>query len=208
MKPLILRFMKVDTGFDPNLKKVVIRVETPLFEKYYSNFKGLIESKENKGLPEGISCEKSDFEKHVALVSFPFNKKNGEGAPSPAGTIAVRVDIMKAIHSVINRFATVALSKELKSTEFIPLSGYEVAELKKDVQKAVQGKRDFCIIKNYKEYTDSVNNPEKKDAYKFHQYVVKYDTEEYANVAINLYEGEIDVLRAKYEPKLTLTNWI
>lgn len=200
--------MKVDTGFDPSEGKVIITVQTPLLIRNLGMFKQIFNKSKHVNLPKGVSIEANEDTPDTALILFPVDKKDIQERDDKKAVVGVRMEYMRSISDEINRFVLEALRSQLKALEFIPLHGYPVENLKSDVQNAVKGKRGFCIIKTYAEYLNSETNGNSKDAYLFHQYIVDYGTDEYTDVAINLYKGEIEELREKYESRLKLQNWI
>lgn len=204
--------MKVDTGFDPAEKKIVITVQTPLLERHLPLFRELINnSGNNKGLPKGLGIEDIEgLKSDTVLVTFPIqdNDIKSSSELKKSSVIGIKMEYMESISTEINRFVSMALKRELESLEFIPLEGYPLESLKKDIQTAVKGKRNLCLIKTYDEYLNSLKNESKKDAFQFHQYMVWYGTDEYIDVAINLFNGELDELKKNYLEKLSFTNWI
>lgn len=202
--------MKVDTGFDPAEGKVIITVQTPLLERHITAFQKLFEKSTRIGMPSGVKVETNEDKPDTAYILFPVDKSDLQTKREfeNQGVIGIKMEYMKSISDELNHFVLYALRKQLKSVEFIPLQGYPVENLMKEVKDAVKGKRSFCIIKTYEEYLKSQENETSKDSYLFHQYIVDYGTDEYADVAINLYKGELDDLRKKYESKLKLQNWI
>lgn len=195
----------IEAGFNSTDNSITIAVTTPILNRYSEAFRKVFEISKNPNLPKKLEVEYSNSSETM-LVNFPAEQeelaqvKNGKSIPIPATKI-------EAIRKEINRFVVYVLKKELKSIEFIPLNGYPVEELKKDVQAAVKGKRKFCLIKTYEEYLKN-QKANSKNAFTYHQYMVEYGTPEYIEVALNLYNGEIDILREKYEPQLKYTNWI
>lgn len=202
--------MKVDTGFDPAEGKVIITVQTPLLERYIGVFQTFLEKSKRAGMPKNVTVETVDDKPDTAYILFPVDKQDlaTKKEFKEQGVVGIKLEYMKSISDEINHFVLFALQKQLKSLEFIPLNGYPVENLQLEVQDAVKGKRGFCIIKTYSEYLKSQENERSKDAYTFNQYIVEYGSDEYADVAICLYKGELDDLRKMYEPKLRLKNWI
>lgn len=206
--------MKVDMGVGPNEKgenSIIITVKSPLLNRYFENFKHVIEENERevKGLPEGLKVLES-VNSGEAIITFPI--KDSQIDPDTALPNRRRVKLnegqMNSLNYALNLWVSLAARLELSSVEFIPLHGYSADDLKKDIQEAVANKRDLCIIKTYKEYLDSQNAKSAKDAFTFVQYIVRYGTDEYSNVAISLYNKELKNLRDTYEAKLVRTEWI
>lgn len=195
--------MKLTNGFSPEEKKITISVETGLLGKYYNNFNGILKDR-SKSLPEGWKVEYKS--PNTAVISFPApSDTTFKESETNKGSMLIGVNPknIMPILDTIESFVNMALRYELKRTEFIPLNGYPIENLKEDVQVAVKGKRSFCIIGEYAEFLSM----EKKREYKFHQYMVRYGTEDYSDVAVLLYEGKLDELREIYTPKLKLTEW-
>jgi len=200
--------MKVDTGFDPAEGKVIITVQTPLLERHLGIFQHIFEKSKRSGMPRGVTVETNDDKPDTAFILFPVDRDDMSIKKEfkEQGAVGIKMEYMKTISDEINHFVMSALQQQLQSLEFIPLNGYPVENLMTEVKDAVKGKRGFCIIKTYDEYLKSQEHS--KDSYTFHQYIVEYGTDEYADVAINLYKGELQELREKYEPKLSFQNWI
>lgn len=192
--------MKLTNGFSPEEQRLTIKVESNLLKKYFNNFSGIINNHE--GLPEGTRVEQKGVSS--AEISFPIPKSTRiNRIDDEQMSIVVNADDMNSITDAINDFINQALKYELKHTEFIPLNGYPVEDLKKDIQAAVQAKRDLCIIGEYSEYLKM----QEERKYTYHQYIVKHGTIEYAEAALLIYEEKINELQDIYSSKLTLTDW-
>lgn len=198
--------MKVDTGFDPTESKVIITVQTPLLERYLRTFRKIFENSTRIGMPEGIKIERHADRLDTAYILFPVDKKDIASTGKQSAVVGINMECMKSISDELNHFVVSALKSKLKSVEFIPLEGYPVENLMDEVKNAVEGKRGFCIIKNYEEYLKTQTPT--KDSYIFNQYMVEYGTDEYTDIAIELYNGEMEDIREKYTSKLKLQNWI
>ena len=102
-------------------------------------------------------------------------------------------------------FVRSGLRKELKTTEFIPLYGYSIENLSKEIIQAYKNGRNYCIVKDYDEYLNMVE----KNEYKFHQYVLskELNKKDYMDVTLLIYNKNIEEVRNKFEKKLKLKNW-
>jgi hypothetical protein len=192
--------MNIQTGFDAENSRLVISFNTNLLLKYYPNFYGLL-NKETQ-VPSGLSISKSG--KNTALITFPVGKGQIGDKENDRVYLAIDKNKLTNIMNVINRFITGAIRKELNTTEFLPLEGYPEGDIKTDVVKAVEGKRNFCIIDTYENYLKQCKDRE----YNYNQYMVEYGTDEYYDVAIMIETGEFKDLVEKYKSKLDKTSWL
>ena len=143
-------------------------------------------------------------ELNKAVVAFPIDKDNIRRVNDETASVRFdNVSGLKALYSVLNSFTRVALKKELSTTEFIPLNGYPVEDLQKDIQVAVKAKRKLCIIDEYSEYL----RMQKENKLVYRQYVVDYGTSEYADTVLMILDGNMSELRDKYLSRLERTEW-
>ena len=187
-------------SYNPVSGNLEITIEMNLLRKYFSNFEGLISM--DKDLAER-GCKATQTGSTSALVSIPVDQSSAPVNENGVGRIDADSSGVMSLFKVLNSFVNSAIKKELKITEFIPLSGYPVEDLQKDIVAAVEGKRNLCIIGEYSEYLEK----QKSGNFSYHQYMIDYGTEEYVDVAILLKEGKLDELRKLYEPKLVYTEW-
>ena len=196
--------MKLTPSFDYEEKKILFIVETNLLNRYFANLEGLV--KKELHIVQDIAVEQRSS--NVAVISFSVgNSGVSERSHGESGKeVMIRIDGNTAnkLHSVLHKFEKCALKKELNTTEFIPLDGYPVENLKEEILSCIKDKRRLCIIKDYQEYL----NMEETGKYVFNQYVVEYDTDEYANAVLFIRNGDFDKLREIYESKLVLTDWL
>lgn len=192
--------MNVQTGFDPDSKKMTVSVNTNLLKKYHINFKGLFQMAKEK--PKGLEVNIKSG--NLAIVSFPIAEENIRTLGNGKGYIGVEKDVMDGIMEIITKFTTSAIRKELQQTEFIPLEGYSEDLLKEDTKKAVEGKRNLCIIDTYGNYLKN----EKSRKYEYNQYVIEYGTDEYSNAVIMLITGKLSELKKLYKKKLKKEIWL
>ena len=189
------RCMKVENDFDREKMEVVINIQCNLFKKYYSNFVGILE-KNKDDIPKGFSVRQASSD--TAKISFPIP----EGTTIAKGGGSFAVNLM-SLMDVINKFAGTALRYELEHTEFIPINGYPLEDLKKDIVASVKNKRNLCILGDYAEYLSM----EKEHKYQFHQVYVNYGTPDWADIVLMILEGDMEKMRELYTPKLEFTEW-
>ena len=197
--------MNINTGFNANDNSLNIIVTSNLLENYYPNFKGMI--LENEGMPRGLKVEKQDSD--TAVITFPIPEagkiKTIQSDSVDKMIVAIDKTTLDCICEAINSFVNACLRYKLRTTEFLPIGGkdYGITDLQKDVKRAISMKSNFCLIDTYKEFLDN----EKSRKYKYNQYFIKYGTDEYSDVAIDIMEGKLKSVQKKYESKLKLTNW-
>lgn len=193
--------MNISPGFDPNNNRITFNVKTNLLVKYFSNFSGLILN--DKTLPKGI--EVSQESENSAVISFPAPENSIKRETENMKAIAIDVNIVNKIENIVSMFVRSGIRKELKTTEFIPLYGYSIENLSKEIIQAYKNGRNYCIVKDYDEYLNMVE----KNEYKFHQYVLskELNKKDYMDVTLLIYNKNIEEVRNKFENKLKLKNW-
>lgn len=176
--------MKVVKNFDPESSNVTFTVTSNLLRDYSSVFEESIKSY-IKG------CTISYSSTNTAIVSFvSVEMRGGDDKFVPA----------------INSFIKESVSKKILSTEFIPLDGYPVSDIEKDIVEALKNKRDLCIIKDYDEF---LSNRNRDNAYiKYTQRVLKYRTVEYSRAIVMIRSGEFEEFKKMYKDRLVLNEWI
>lgn len=195
--------MKVFNGFDPERQLIVVTITSNLLTKYFPNFKGMIKS--SSGMPDGIKVERESSD--TANILFPL-PKDSEKKRVDSSKMAIALDkiMMDNLFDTVNRFVNLAMKKELSQIEFLPLSGYPIEDLKNDVEQAIKGKRHFCLIKDYKDYLENAEKPEK--TFNFDQIKVEYLSEEYCEIATNIMvKGDLKSIADKYFPLMKKFDW-
>ena len=188
-------------GYNPTNGDLEFTIELNLFRNYFPNFEGLVLMNE-----ELAKCKAKvrQIEPNKAIVAFPIDKDSIKRVTEETATVKFdNVSGLQALYNVLNSFTRVAIKKELKTTEFIPLNGYPVEDLQNDIQAAVRGKRKLCIINDYSEYLEK----QRDHNLVYHQYIVEYGTNEYADAVLMILDGNMDKLREIYTPKLVKTEW-
>lgn len=192
--------MNIIRSYNPEEKRVIFFVESNLLIDYFSNFSGLI--KKNIEI-EGTKVERMNESK--AMISFPLPEESQITKVSEDKmAISLRSDIVDKITDVINRFASAAIRKKLRTIEFLPLHGYPEEDLKNDVVSGVKAKRNFTILKDYSEYKAM----ERRSEYNFNQVFLRYGTPEYSDAALDILKGDINALEERLKNKFKRCEWV
>ena len=192
--------MKFTQTFNPDNNKVVFILETNLLNRYFPNLKGLVEN--DKDVPSDIEVVQRNS--NTALIQFsPGPESSVQKNDGGAFRIAIDSRKVECINKILNKFTRCALKKELSTTEFVPLKGYPEESLKEEILGALKGKRKLCILRDYEEYL----NMQEKELYVFHQHILEYGTNEYADAVLFIRYGNMKKLRDLYSDKLVLTDW-
>lgn len=192
--------MKVNSDFNPQSSTVVLTVESNLIEKYFANLRGMIlECKRVSGL------EVNQSSGNTATISFPLPKDSEKRKVNETTMmLSLNGNDMNELNDIIKKFANVAISKELKSVEFIPLDGYSPAKMSEEILDTVDKKRDILFIKDFSEYLKMKSSKE----YKFNQYRLNYGTPEYADAVLLIWKKQRPKLKKLYQDKLVYTDWL
>ena len=71
------------------------------------------------------------------------------------------------------------------------------------MEAGIKGKRHFCVIRDYKEYLEM----EKQNKYDFDQILIHFGTNDYANFALDLWQGDIKGLQERLDPLFEKYDW-
>lgn len=193
--------MKIQRGINPESRMIQITVTTPLLAEYYNNFSGMIWNN-SSSISEGVNVERVNTDS--AMVSFPLPPDSQMINHGDKALVSMPPEVVDKLNDVINKFVNCGLRKTLKTVEFLPLNNYELSGLQEDIKSAIENKRNFCILRDYKEYQKM--SEERK--YQFTQKLIKYGTSEYADVALLINSGKMDELRRWLDPQLSYCEWI
>lgn len=183
----------ISTSFNPVEKRFTILIDTKLVDKYFANLSGLV--KKTDELPSDITVEKINNKSALITFSVTQTIENPENLKS----IKPVDELMKTLYN----FVIGAIRYEYKQTEFIPLEGYPIENMQREITGAVKNKRRLCIIKDYDEFL----NAEKTSKPIYHQYMIEPNSSEYADVVIMIYKGDLEQLNKIYKNKLKLEDW-
>jgi hypothetical protein len=186
----------ISTCFNPVDKKFSMLLDTKLVNKYFANLSGLVKKVDE--LPNDVVIEKLNFK--TALITFSVNPMTQDiSSEGEVNKIKPVSGLMKTVYN----FVIAAIRHEYKKTEFIPLEGYPIEKMQKEVPEAVKNKRRLCIIKDYNEFL----NAEKTSKPIYHQYMIEPGSSEYADVVIMIYKGDLEQIKKIYKDKLKLEDW-
>lgn len=189
-------------GYDAG--KIIIKVKSSLIKSYFPNLYGMFIS---SGDSKDIEITRESESSAVIRVSIEDVPESSEVDHQPSSMFpSYSPQVMKSIEkykNILNDFYNSAMRREHRITEILPLSGYDAEDLKKDVMRAVQEKKKFCIIKSYDEYLSQSKTPMPS----YHQVVLEYGTKEYIDAAILFLEKDLSKLNEIYKNKLVLENW-
>lgn len=203
--------MKITTSLNGD-GDIRISINTNLIKQFFPNLKGM--TLNHRDCPKNVRVEKIDSV--TALITIVQGIDMDKLGPEENGMIGVPTEFAVKIQSVlniVNEFLRNAVMYCVKRTEFIPLydfSGttrnYSFDEMKEDVVKAMQNKRNLCIIDKFQDYLDN----EHEHKYCFNQYMIDYNTmaDEYVDFILAVKAGKLEELRTKYSGKLTRTEWV
>lgn len=185
--------------YDANSKQMVIEFNNNLIENHFEILKECVEENKSMGsLPSDLEVKKvSDYR---CIISFHIDipdTKDGERIGR------LPKNMTEKISSVIEKFREKAIKKEFMTTEFIPLNGYPLEELKKDIKEAIKNKRNFCVIDKYSDYLKFYNG----EITKLKQKKLYFLSNEYSDAAIYIYEGNMKKLKEIYKNQLEFVDW-
>lgn len=188
--------------YDSNSKKMMIEFKNSLLENYFDLLENCVQEHIKKGiLPKDMEVQ--NLNDGRCLIMFHIDIPETKGMKDGQRIGALPKNMTERISRVIEEFRTKAMKQEFSSTEFIPLSGYPIESLQKDIKEAIKNKRNFCIIDKYSEYLRFSNG----ETTKLNQTKVNYHSNEYSDAAIYIYEGNLKKLKDIYKDKLTLVDW-
>lgn len=188
--------------YDSGSKKMIIEFKNGLLENYFDVLENCVKESKSKGmLPEDLVVQ--DLKDNRALIIFHIDIPEAKGMKEGERIGTLPRSMTEKISKVIEEFRKKATKKEFTTTEFIPLSGYPLKKLQEDIKAAITNKRNFCIVDDYLEYLKFANG----QITCLNQCKLNYLTNEYSNVAIYIYEGNLRKLREIYKNKLVNVDW-
>lgn len=163
---------------------------------------------ERSSLPKNCSIA-SDYEgrKNVCNIEIPFIPDMNEVINKGNGVMSIPVpkDIIDELTTVVNTFSSDCIKKIMGSTEIIPLKGYSIENIAEDIKKAIDNKRDICIIRDYQDYLDGKNIF--TDGLEIAIY--KFMSDMYCNIAIECVSGRsLKGLKKLTEKDLKVPEWL
>lgn len=203
--------MKIAQSIDFSRKRLVISITSNLFTDYYPHFEGLVRDSSGKKLPDKTEVVRQG--KDTAILSFPIpmtseTVKGGEesNGEDQVQKIGVPMDLFNSVMGFIYNFTDKAVKNMDKTRECLPLRGYPEEELKKDIVKALNAKRDLLIIDTFQAWVKGMRTGERS----YNQYLVKYKTQqsEYSDIVLMIVNGKFKEWRKKYKGQLKKVDWI
>jgi hypothetical protein len=189
--------------YNPEEKEIVLMYKNNLLENNIDLFKSFLGT--SRLLPEGYSVE--EFTRNKVMVHIPYEIPESDGMKIGEKFAATgkTADMMKEVQFIISRFCHAALGNEMKELEIIPLSGYPFAEIQKDVKRAIDAGRGFCIVDSMKNY-ESFAQGEK---FSMCQAIYPYMSDTYCNIAIAVNEGpDMSGVKGLVGDKLQDYDWM
>lgn len=189
--------------YDSVNKRLIIDFSCSLLREHFDVLDTIIKKHRKSGyIPKDVELKKLENSRCIIIIpmEIPGSEKFKDGERM---TTEIPKDLLNNITFIIDDFKNSALEEELKTTEFIPLNGYPVEKLKADMMEAIKNKRNFCLIEKYSDYKKFSNH----EITKLRQYKVLYPSNDYSEVALSIYEGNLKNLREQYIPKLEEVDW-
>lgn len=200
---LILKIMIYLKGiYDSGSKKMIIEFKNGLLENYFDVLENCVKESKSRGiLPDDLEVQ--NLEDSRCLITFHIDLPEAQGMKDGQRIGTLPKDMTNKISGVIEDFRKKAIKEEFTTTEFIPLAGYPLEELQKDIHEAIKNKRNFCVVDNYAEYLKFADGKTTS----LNQSKVRYLSNEYSDTAIYIYEGNLKKLRELYKDKLSVVDW-
>lgn len=188
--------------YDSNNKRLIIDYSCSLLRDHFGIFRNEVEKSKKIGrIPSDLELQQ--IEDTRCLIIIPFILPGAENLENGDRITGVPKDLIDKITELLDNFRDSAMEKEFTTTEFIPLIGYPIKDLQTDVIEAIKNKRNFCIIDKYSDYKKF----SKHEITKLRQHKVMYKTNDYSEVALCIYEGDLKSLRERFIPKLEEVDW-
>lgn len=189
--------------YDPDSKKLTIEFSSSFIKDHYNILKESFKESE-KYFPKAPELKRTGETDCVIIISIEI-QDSVESSSKFMGFSKMNLpeSLTNNINIVINRFLDKSIKLELSNTEFIPLYGYPLNKLQEDIKEAIKNHRNFCLIDKYSDYLEFSRH----NTMKLNQKKIEYSSDEYSNIAIDIYQGNIKALREKYMKELEEVNW-
>ena len=198
-------------AYDPKKKRFVFQYKSKFLKKYPTKFDSRLGD-----LGDEVMIQKYSEDKTFCEISVPLevdsknihHQTNDEGEKT--GMIKIGIDPESAeelreyseqIQKRIFDFEKEVVMEETSGIEFIPLEGYPVEDLQREIVEALEKKRDFCVIDTFDSYLNFINTLSLNQAY------YKYDTDMYYNIFLAIRGGDIDELKKLTQKSLKRKDW-
>lgn len=216
--PTLLRSLKIligvkidkimqrfDFSYDFSKKRIIVIYKNNLLVENKEHFQSYIEK---SNLPkDSIISNDLNGRQNVCNIEIPYipdmegviNKGNG------VMSLPIPTELLNELSDVVNKFSSDCIKNIMKTTEILPLKGYNINDMANDVKLAIENKRNFCIIRDYQDYLDGKNII--TDGIDIATY--KYLTDEYCNIAIEIVSKKsLAGLRKLTEKDLHKPEWL
>ena len=189
--------------YNPTLKLMLVEYKSSHLKKHFQLMEESVKYKKSLGLiPNDLEIKSLDDTKCV--ISFHIDIPDSERVNTGDKMSKLSKSMTDKLCLIIDDFIERAINAELKTSEFIPLSGISVETLKSDVVDAVKDKRDLVIVDTYNNCMKFILE---KVTTIINQYRIPYMSEEYSDVVLYVYEGNMKKLRELYKDKLMTVDW-
>lgn len=175
MKRPIMFFDKEAGGF-------ITEINYELYSEYSAELENLFNS-----LPDLPSESTISFlDQENIRIFIPSDGKNSN-------------ELIVLLTNLLSRFQIKIIELECSQNEIIPLEGYPRDKIKEEIQIANQKKRNLRLVDNYRSFQEF----EEGRRGTLIQYTVKYGTNEYCDLFLDLLSDKFDEISKTYKPKLT-----
>lgn len=193
-------------SYDINRKRMIVIYKNNLLIENKEHLQKYIEK--SKLPKDSIISSDSSGRKNVCNIEIPYVPEGGSEIINKGNgimSLPVPTELLNELSNVVNEFSSDCIKKISMSVEIIPLKGYPIESIATDVKAAIENKRDFCIIRDYKDYLDGKNIF--TDGLELAIY--KFGTDEYCNIAIEcVVNKSLPGLRKLTEKNLTKPEWL
>lgn len=189
--------------YNPTLKLMLVEYKSSHLKKHFQLMEESVKYKKSLGLiPNDLEIKSLDDTKCV--ISFHIDIPENDRVNTGDKMSKLSKSMTDKLCMIIDDFIERAINAELETSEFIPLSGISVETLKSDVVDAVKDKRDLVIVDTYNNCMKFILE---KVTTIINQYRIPYMSEEYSDVVLYVYEGNMKKLRELYKDKLMTVDW-
>ena len=189
--------------YNPTLKLLLVEYKSSHLKKHFQLMEESVKYKKSLGLiPNDLEIKSLDDTKCV--ISFHIDIPENDRVNTGDKMSKLSKSMTDKLCMIIDDFIERAINAELKTSEIIPLSGISVETLKSDVVDAVKDKRDLVIVDTYNNCMKFILE---KVTTIINQYRIPYMSEEYSDVVLYVYEGNMKKLRELYKDKLMTVDW-
>lgn len=195
--------IETKTYYDPETGDFTVEYKNNLLIDYMDIMSGLMMKEKTSGVLPGNARIERIAENRVNLVLGGMKERMKEVSST---MLQIPTEIAESINRIFNEFAREALTKKSISYEIIPLKGYAVEDIKKDISSMLAKSRDLCVITDYRDWLKS--RTEKADKVSFVQATFKYLSDDYCNIVIAAQSGNMTEVQALVKDKLKKTDWM